>query len=586
MGEYYAIHQNDELKHYGVLGMKWGVRRYQNADGSLTPAGLKRDSRLREKTKKLAKKSYTNAVEARDRAKRKTNGSLYYDLSNRYMSRAQKTASKMSDGGKRIKKQKGYMRMTAANTIAGEYYVKRKTSERLASAATSAAVSTGMSFAGMLMGMPIGVLYIDPGPKYKLKMSDLGLTDELFHAEERKETKKHKYIARIKIKDKKYRYFYDMKAYKNFLKGKEATKNMLDDFGKESTENLGGSSESSVNGALFVYNSDLIKKAVKWIGEKLGIIKKESTDEETQKQEIPKKEAPKKEVPKKEIPKKKIPKKETPKKETKSSRYNIIKDGGTDEKGHKYIAKVELPNGKYRYFYDEDEYNRFMEREKYQDSEPDFLKDLPEIDIEESMYPDDVMDYVNEGYDPWDATRSMNCAYCTTAYEMRMRGYDVQAAEFDSYTYDADPWTMDSWFEDADTRFISPGGQSVDVNEYVDGDHTYEKEQALFTMLNDDYNVDFASSRRYSGSALEEALKNNPPGSRGNLAVYWTAGGGHSVAYEIAKNGDVIIRDTQSNDVYTPDEFAEYGIAMAFYYRSDNLEFTERGMHTLEPRKN
>lgn len=31
-----------ELYHYGIKGMRWGIRRYQNKDGSLTPAGEKR----------------------------------------------------------------------------------------------------------------------------------------------------------------------------------------------------------------------------------------------------------------------------------------------------------------------------------------------------------------------------------------------------------------------------------------------------------------------------------------------------------------------------------------------------------------
>ena len=40
----YLSEDSDFLEHYGIKGMKWGIRRFQNKDGSLTKAGLKRYS--------------------------------------------------------------------------------------------------------------------------------------------------------------------------------------------------------------------------------------------------------------------------------------------------------------------------------------------------------------------------------------------------------------------------------------------------------------------------------------------------------------------------------------------------------------
>lgn len=49
--------RDGELYHWGVRGMKWGVRRYQNADGSLTDAGKRRQLKKQQKNLKKARKA-------------------------------------------------------------------------------------------------------------------------------------------------------------------------------------------------------------------------------------------------------------------------------------------------------------------------------------------------------------------------------------------------------------------------------------------------------------------------------------------------------------------------------------------------
>lgn len=183
---------------------------------------------------------------------------------------------------------------------------------------------------------------------------------------------------------------------------------------------------------------------------------------------------------------------------------------------------------------------------KYQKNEPSFMKKIKEIVGISTKNIDQAT--VNPNYD-WGDSKSgwdNNCFDCTTTYDLRRRGYDVTAVNNkNGRSYD----TLDKYYK--------PGKGEKSVLERAYGNGKIKTADDVYGLQN-------------------WAIKNYPPGSRGNLMVQWRGGGGHSMAWERTKEG-LVIRDCQTNQLFHSGKnevvmnVLQYTNS-AYFVRTDDLE--------------
>lgn len=126
---------DDVLIHYGILGMKWGVRRYQNKDGSLTSAGKKR---------------YGNNDDIKDSPQKNTEEPK------------KKSVKDMSDEElrreiNRMQLEQSYLRMTGQNIEKGKSAVEIALGKMKESFVSTVAQKSGQILAERLVNSMLGV---------------------------------------------------------------------------------------------------------------------------------------------------------------------------------------------------------------------------------------------------------------------------------------------------------------------------------------------------------------------------------------------------------------------------------------------
>lgn len=150
LSSYVIIRDSDYLEHYGTKGQKWGIRKYQNEDGTLTPEGREHYG-------------YNQGWEARQQYKRGEIDRKQLREAKRAKGMLGKIDNVMNLGfGRRIREfenrhKRGIMATTTALNVAGTIAVGV-----LTGGSVPAIVNVGSKAVGAIIGTKLRLKYVNP----------------------------------------------------------------------------------------------------------------------------------------------------------------------------------------------------------------------------------------------------------------------------------------------------------------------------------------------------------------------------------------------------------------------------------------
>lgn len=270
---------------------------------------------------------------------------------------------------------------------------------------------------------------------------------------------------------------------------------------------------------------------------------------------------------------------------------------GFKKKKHKYIERLGFP-GHYIYIYDNDltpdlkkkigNNERTVDKDKKLEKYKKRLKN----DNKKKELKSKILDKIfpkknkpttrsqdqtktNPKYDTGKYEYTNNCALCAVSYDLRRRGYDVEAR---AASRDSKKFTDRQGVIKSDPDFGIRGyyknekyNETAKQKQYSDCYRTSFK-SIMFGLLA--YKTKTISNPNKLSKKVEQNMLKGGEGSRYYCMTQWKQGGGHAFICEV-NNGKVILRDSQTNERTKLKTYMYYAENFD-YFRVDNIQPTSK----------